>query len=606
MAEDIAALQRELDRLRLQIKKQRYGLVWLDVPEAFELETENKIPTLKHNDELSIAGNSTKPSNVLIEGDNYHALTCLNYTHQNNVDIIYIDPPYNTGQDGFRYKDKRVLETYPDGELIEKSHPLRHSAWLSFMDKRLRLAKNLLKADGSIFVSIDDNEYPRLILLMEEIFGEDNVKTIVVKMSEATGVKMAHVTKAGQIPKLKEYLVIAKMDGLRNLHLDKLPKEAWDNEYKQFLVTPSDEDLALVKEIKDNEERTAADIETLENLVSNWEYVPLSTAMADAGISTNDKAAQNVFKYENSHRIFRTASLEGGAKTLALDKKRSFKKAPKFFLITTPQRKAYVIDGTVNAETASPRSKVLFADEYLTIHPGDFWSDIKTTGLENEGGISFKNGKKPLKLIERILKTNTRNDITVLDFFAGSGTTGEAVLRLNEIDDGQRKFILVNVASEISKDNVTHVMRDVCLARMKNLREQIDFNALFFETDFVGDNNAANATDEDRIELAKAANGLLALAESTLLMIHSNAFFVIYEDEKHEAITAIYFREELDKFEEFITTVNNIDASVTVYKFSWGATSDYADEFTSPKVKVKVIPQPILEIYKRIYSLGAL
>jgi adenine-specific DNA-methyltransferase len=605
MTDDVAALRRELDRLRLQIKKQRYGLVWLDVPEAFEAETENKIPTLTFDSELSIPGTSDKPSHVLIEGDNYHALTCLNYTHQSSVDLIYIDPPYNTGQDGFRYKDKRVLETYPDGELIEKSHPLRHSAWLSFMDKRLRLAKNLLTQDGAIFVSIDDNEYARLILLMEEIFGEDNIKTIVVKMSEATGVKMAHVAKVGQIPKLKEYLVIAKKDGVKNLHLDKLPKESWDNEYKQFLVTPSDDELALIKEIKDDENRTEEDVKRLEDIVSNWVFIPLSTAMTEAGIPSGDKAAQNSFKYENSHRIFRTASLEGGAKTLALDKKRSFDVAPNFFLITTPQKKAYLIDGSVNAETASPRSKVLFADEYLTIHPGDFWSDIKTTGLENEGGVSFKNGKKPLKLVERVLKTNNRNDITVLDFFAGSGTTGEAVLRLNESDGGRRKFILVNVASEKGKDATTHVMRDVCLQRMKNLREQADFSAAFYTTTFVGDNNVLNATDEDRIELAKAANGLLALAESTLSEVTSNDFYSIFQNETGAKLTAIYFREELDKFEDFVEKVNSLNSQTTIYKFSWGATSDYADEFVGKNIQVKVIPQPILEIYRRIYSIGA-
>jgi adenine-specific DNA-methyltransferase len=249
---------------------------------------------------------------------------------------------------------------------------------------------------------------------------------------------------------------------------------------------------------------------------------------------------------------------------------------------------------------------LLFADEYLTIHPGDFWSDIKTTGLENEGGVSFKNGKKPLKLIERVLKTNLRNDITVLDFFAGSGTTGEAVLRLNESDQGNRRFILVNVAAEKTKENVTHVMRDVCLARLKNLRNDIDFNAMFYTTDFVGDNNAVNATDDDRVELAVAANDLLALAESTLKLIESTNYYAIFENEDGSKKTAIYFREELDKFDSFVSEVNSIQVPTTVYKFSWGATSDYEDEFTSPRVRVKVIPQPILEIYKRIYSLGAL
>ena len=109
----------------------------------------------------------------MIEGDNYHALKCLNYTHKGKIDVIYIDPPYNTGSDGFTYKDKRFLSQFPDGTTIPKEHPLRHSTWLSIMSKRLELAKNLLSEKGVIFISIDDNEQANLKLLCDQIFGEE-------------------------------------------------------------------------------------------------------------------------------------------------------------------------------------------------------------------------------------------------------------------------------------------------------------------------------------------------------------------------------------------------------------------------------------------------
>jgi len=112
--------------------------------------------------EKAIKNKDGKPTHILIEGDNYHSLTCLNYTHKNKIDLIYIDPPYNTGSDGFRYKDKRVLDKYPDGSEVPKDHPLRHSYWLSFMSKRLELAKDLLSDSGLIFISIDDNELAQL------------------------------------------------------------------------------------------------------------------------------------------------------------------------------------------------------------------------------------------------------------------------------------------------------------------------------------------------------------------------------------------------------------------------------------------------------------
>ena len=157
MNNELHDLQREIQRLRAQIKAQRYGLVWLDVPEAFDGDADDKLPVLEAVPHLSLENRSKARSNLLIEGDNYHALTCLNYTHKGKVDVIYIDPPYNTGSDGFRYKDKRVLDKYPDGTDVPKDHPLRHSYWLSFMAKRLKLAKNLLKRNGTIFISINED-----------------------------------------------------------------------------------------------------------------------------------------------------------------------------------------------------------------------------------------------------------------------------------------------------------------------------------------------------------------------------------------------------------------------------------------------------------------
>ena len=112
-----------------------------------------------------IVTDKEKPVNILIEGDNYHALSVLNYTHKGKVDVIYIDPPYNRGTgDHFIYNDK----------IVDKEDAYRHSKWLSFMEKRLKLAKNLLKNSGVIFISIDDNEFSQLELLCDDIFGEKN------------------------------------------------------------------------------------------------------------------------------------------------------------------------------------------------------------------------------------------------------------------------------------------------------------------------------------------------------------------------------------------------------------------------------------------------
>ncbi|MDO8657666.1 MAG: site-specific DNA-methyltransferase, partial [Candidatus Levybacteria bacterium] len=172
-------LKKEIERLKKSVKKQRYGLVWMDVPEAFEDDVENKLPILKEVPELAIKNNDGKPTHILIEGDNYHALTCLSYTHKGKIDVVYIDPPYNTGSDGFRYKDKRILDKFPDGTEVPKDNPFRHSYWLSFMQKRLDLVRDLLSKNGVVFISIDDNEMAQLKLLCDSIFGDDNVEVMI-------------------------------------------------------------------------------------------------------------------------------------------------------------------------------------------------------------------------------------------------------------------------------------------------------------------------------------------------------------------------------------------------------------------------------------------
>ena len=179
----IHELEKQVSRLQTELKKNsetQYGLRWMDVPEAFEAEAENAIPTLEEVPGKAISNDDGKPTHILIEGDNFHALTCLNYTHKGTIDVIYIDPPYNTGSDGFVYKDKRVLDKFPDGTTVPTDHPLRHSYWLSFMHKRLELAKNLLSERGVIFISIDDNEQANLKLLCDQVFGEENFVTNLI------------------------------------------------------------------------------------------------------------------------------------------------------------------------------------------------------------------------------------------------------------------------------------------------------------------------------------------------------------------------------------------------------------------------------------------
>ncbi|MCX6763111.1 MAG: site-specific DNA-methyltransferase, partial [Candidatus Moranbacteria bacterium] len=161
---EIEKLNSEISRLKKELKKKKkYGLVWENKPEDVVEMCKEKLPVLKEVKSKEIITDKNKPVNLLIEGDNYHALSVLNYTHKGKIDVIYIDPPYNTG----RQHEWKFNDMWVDNE-----DSYKHSKWLSFMEKRLKLAKNLLKNTGVIFISIDDNEIGQLKVLCDEIFGE--------------------------------------------------------------------------------------------------------------------------------------------------------------------------------------------------------------------------------------------------------------------------------------------------------------------------------------------------------------------------------------------------------------------------------------------------
>jgi len=573
-------LQREIQRLRAQIKAQRYGLVWLDVPEAFDGDADDKLPVLEAVPHLSLENRSKARSNLLIEGDNYHALTCLNYTHKGKVDVIYIDPPYNTGSDGFRYKDKRVLDKYPDGTDVPKDHPLRHSYWLSFMAKRLKLAKNLLKRNGTIFISINEDELAQLKLLCDEIFLPSNylaMFTIKVRHEERilTGDKDFH--------EVVEYLLM-----YRNSAAYKTVKKVYDN-------TSNDDYVYEVIELKPASQKMQFGKKLVE-VFAPGEY---EINKVEANPSRLKKhSIRGKLRTGNSSGRFYVEYIE------PLDLKNHLFKVPdmgsddlgyRYFLSPDKNKNGDYFQGVPVART---ETKEVPFPNYM-----DWEEQFNNVG--KQGGVDFGGGKKPIEFLKYYLKIGSANkNALVLDFFGGSGSTGHAVLDLNQEDGGSRQFILCTLGAEEVKGKETKIMEDVCLKRFKNIAQEYDFGIKYMKTAFVGQNNILSASDEDRLDLARNANELLALAENTLEQTDYTEYFTIFKDEVSERRTAIYFREELTKFEDFTSLVNNLPGDVAVYLFSWGNETDFSDEFSSPSVSVKAIPQPILEIYRQIYSVG--
>ncbi len=411
-------------------------LEWLGKKEAIEIADKVPYKILKVNKKLSYGEES---ENMIIKGDNLEALKSLLPYYKGQIKCIYIDPPYNTGS-----------RIDADGREIGYDDNLEHSTWCSMMYPRLELLRTLLREDGILAVQIDDDEYCHLYMIMAEIFGINKVKTISVKMSEATGVKMASINKTGSIPKLKEYIILASPKGIKNLHIEKVPKEKWDNEYKYIVTGISESDINYIKYVINAEIVSEKEIMKADELASNIKISPIHELFNE---KINKKEQENI-KYENAWRIVRDVAVTSNIKKLADTKKKTVKKG--CFLLKTPQGKRYLIKKDYNSDVSEPRCKLLFADDYLTMHPGDFWQDIKTTGLDKEGGVTFKKGKKPEALIRRIIGMATKPGDIVLDSFLGSGTTCAVAHKM------KRKYIGIEQGSHI----YSHV-----ITRLKNVIE---------------------------------------------------------------------------------------------------------------------------------------
>ena len=568
----IAELEKEVkelkERLTVNMKREKYGLNWIDVPEAFDKESENKIPVLEEVKEKSINNDDGKPTHILIEGDNYHALQCLNYTHKGKVDVIYIDPPYNTGSDGFVYKDDRILDKYPNGSVVDANHPLRHSYWLSFMSKRLKLAKNLLSEKGVIFISIDDNEQANLKLLCDSIFGEKNF------VAQFIWKKTSNPNSTGNNIGIEhEYVVVyAKSNNyeLQGLSLTEEDFEKYTGRDEYF------ESRGPFKLVGLNKTGTITDLRP--NLTYEIE------APDGSIIKPNPRWRWSQEKF------FR------GVKENRISFKNQKGKWSVFY-------KQYLNEDTEGNYVKRENLVKTIVDSYGRTTDG-------TSDLNDVIGKAKFDFPKPIKLINLFVKTvPLKNSFSIiLDFFAGSGTTLHATMKLNEEDGGHRQCILVQMNENNICEEVTYERNKRVIQGYKNSKgEQIPGlgNSLkYYKTAFIGKNNAKNATDDDRTELARRAGYLLSLGENMLDEVESNEYFQIFTDKKNA--TAIYFTDDYEMLDDFIEKMEEISSEykkIIIYVFSWSTGSEIVNEFAHIRnAEIKPIPTPILEIYKSIYN----
>ncbi|MEX9892477.1 DNA methyltransferase [Providencia rettgeri] len=364
--------------------------------------------------------------NLIIKGNNLIALHSLKERYAGKVKLIYIDPPYNTGNDGFKYNDR-----------------FNHSSWLVFMKNRLEVAKDLLSDDGALFVQCDDNEQAYLKILLDDIFGKNSfVNTIAVKMSTPSGLKMAHKDKT--IVKTKEYIHCYSKKNSLMFNPVYIQKDSYDPEYCHFIN----------KNNSDNPK--------------DWTITNIKTELDKIGVKELDinNSAFKKFYTSNSHLIWARGrhhnipkhifelSQKNKDTVYAYGEKNNINYAyrgRRLAFLDRTIKKCITKDGSVSYDIAN------------TIC--DFWEFISTAKLFNEGGVEFPNGKKPELILYVLMEWLTNENDIVLDFHLGSGTTAavahkmgrryigiEQMDYINDITVPRLKKVIEGEQGGISKD----------------------------------------------------------------------------------------------------------------------------------------------------------
>ena len=399
----------------------------------------------------SVERGGDTPFHTVINAENYHALEAMLFTHQGKVDVIYIDPPYNTGGKSFwLYNDN-----YVDSE-----DGFKHSKWLAFMERRLLLAKKLLAPTGVLFVSIDDAEQHRLRMLLDQVFGEQNfVDTLAVEMSTTSGPKTVNAQQ-GTIVKNVEFVHIYKrsaaFDSVAHTPLyDGIDK--WDANYPLWLN--DDGTTGSLYQRLDDEPAIREDIERLELVHTSGKRRGqfLGAPAMDILLAASEAARE--FVYGSLDRIGRTDTPPVTAQGVDVPVGRwvDHRTEGRDYRLTRSSKgkiwQIYTLDRNYR-----------MSDDYAprfgrTVIRGDLWKGFHSdmAHVSTEGDTQFSNGKKPIRLIQQLIRwANNDPDALILDFFAGSGTTAHAVMAMNAEDGGRRRAIVVtnNELNEATRNDL--------------------------------------------------------------------------------------------------------------------------------------------------------
>lgn len=460
-----------INEIQNELINKKYGLVWEDHEESVDQMMKNNVPVFTEIKEKELRKLEDCNCNFLLEGDNLHSLKLLEKTHRGMIDLIYIDPPYNTGNEDFIYDDNYVNE----------DDTFRHSKWLSFMSERLKIARSLLSTEGAIFIQISDIEVAQLKMLCDEIFDENNFLNILsVNMKNIAGASgggedkrfkknceyiLVYARDYSSLPLFNGSYVYTEMSELIQNYIDE--GKSW--KYTTVLIDPGKKEY-----VGSTVDGDGNDIKVY--IRRNPVTMSVKQVAKRDGITEKEvyhKYGINVFRTTNAQSSIRKRIIEYRDEQKITENVLSIEYIPK-----TGKNKGKIYEQFYKDDKCNlfvwlrDTSEVIDGVLYKKDLQGTYWD--ATAGMKNltkEGNIEFSNGKKPINLLKQIISLYPRKDITVLDFFAGSGSTGHAVISLNAEDKGTRKFILCTNNEIRNSDRDTYLISRGYISKSRDAKE---------------------------------------------------------------------------------------------------------------------------------------
>lgn len=552
--------------------KKKYGLVWEDKPEKVEEQLRTKLPILKEVKERAIINDTETekhPNHILIEGDNLHALTALTFTHENKIDLIYIDPPYNRGENDFIYNDN----------YIDKEDTFRHSKWLSFIERRLKIAHRLLSDKGIFVCSIDDNELAQLKMLCDEIFGQKNFIDIFSWVRTETPARLSKKSL-----KVTEYLIA----------------------FQKSMAAP---DLVGFKS-------KSSSSNTLLNQTNKMKTLTFPANKVVTGLKDGEikkgvygtKSYQIILEEDCiiknglfSTPVIMTAKFRWGQEKLDYE----------------------INEGTIIGMRTKTLSPSYEKSEYSAGAPKNlidrnvevYTNETAKTELQSLELPAF-DYPKPTSLIEYIISFNPKDNLTVLDFFAGSGTTLHATINLNDKDKGNRQCILVtnnenNIAEEVTYERNKRVIQGYTNAKGQEIEGLNNNNLRYYQCDFV----ERDPSLSNKRQLTQLATELLCIKEDCFQEVTSKLntdtsvgsgqvwnklftnglgqyVYVVYDD--------LYIEDAVEALAQFVAKEAPV-SKIKVYVFANGQYA-YAEEFEdiAENIMLAALPDAIYKAYQNV------